>query len=180
MYPLDPVVRAIIFSGFALLFAFAGSHKLAARAEFAATLADYRVLPASLESAASFLIPGLEGLIAAGLLIRRVGGPASLAGVALLLAYAAAIGLNLLRGRRQLECGCLGPHSSSVVSAGLVWRNMLMALALVTAWVIKWSTRPMGWLDVGTVLFALCGLALVYLAANGLLAIAARRLPQRG
>lgn len=180
MHSIDPVLGAIICGSCALLFAVAGAHKLRARAEFAETLAGYRLLPARLVSAASFLLPALECLIAAGLLIPEARARASVAGAALLAVYALAMGLNLLRGRRQLDCGCLGPRGGGVISPTLVSRNMVVALALAAAGGMRWSSwPPVLWLDAGTVLAAVCALALLYSAVNGLLAVAARHTPQR-
>ena len=173
MYPLDPVVGMIVCSSLALLFAVASAHKLRALSEFAETLSGYRVLPAMLVRPASRLVPVLEGLVAAGLLIRPARESASLAGAVLLAIYAVAMALNLLRGRRQLDCGCLGPGGGGVVSVALVWRNVLMALTLAAAGGTRWSSRRMDWLDLGTALAAACAMALLYVAANGLLASAA-------
>lgn len=180
MYSLDPVIGGIVCGSFALLFGIACAHKLRGLSAFAATLTEYRVLPDSLVYPASLLLPILEGLIALGLLIGSVREPASLLGAALLAAYAAAMGLNLLRGRNQLDCGCLGPRGGGVVSTSLVWRNVLMALTLAATGGNPWSARPMGWLDLGTVLFAVGVVVLLYPAANGLWAVAARHPPQRG
>lgn len=182
MCSIDPVVGAIVGCSGALLFAVAGAHKLRERAEFAETLAGYQVLPARLVSAASLLVPILECLMAAGLLVLvpSIRERASLAAATLLVVYAAAMGVNLLRGRRQLACGCLGPRGGGVISAALVARNILVALALAAAGGIRWSARPVGWLDVGTVLAAVCAMALLYSAVNGLLAVAVRQHPQRG
>jgi hypothetical protein len=180
VHPLDPVIGEIVCGSFALLFGSACAHKLRDLETFGATLAQYRVLPGSLVSPAALLLPILEGLIAVGLLIGSIREPASLVGAALLATYAAAMGLNLLRGRRQLECGCLGPRGGGVVSASLVCRNVLMALILAAAGSVSWSGRPLIWLDVGTALVAVSVVALLYLAANGLLAVAARHPPLRG
>lgn len=180
MHSIDPVLGAIVCGSCALLFALAGAHKLRARAEFAETLAGYRLLSARLVPPASHLVPTLECLIAAGLLTASARQPASLAGAALLTVYAGAMGVNLLRGRRQLDCGCLGPRGGGRVSAVLVLRNILVALALAAAGDLRWrSWPPVLWLDVGTVLAAVCALALLYSAVNGLLALAARHPPQR-
>lgn len=180
MYPLDPVVGAIVCGSFALLFAIAAAHKLRAPGSFAATLTAYQVLPTFLVVPGSILVPVLEGLVAAGLLLESTREVASVAGSALLVMYAAAMGLNLLRGRRLLDCGCLGPHRRAMVSAALVWRNVLMALALLAAGCIRWTARPLGWLDVGTTLVAVCVFALMYAATNGLLALAGRHHPRGG
>lgn len=180
MYPLDPVAGAIVCGSFALLFAIAAAHKLRAPGPFAETLTGYQVLPAFLVVPGSVLVPVLEGLVAVGLLLESSREAASVAGSALLLVYAGAMGLNLLRGRRLLDCGCLGPHRRATVSAALVWRNLLMALALLAAGCIRWTARPLGWLDVGTTLVAVCVLALLYAATNGLLALTALHHPRGG
>jgi hypothetical protein len=180
VYFIDPIVGAIVSSNCALLFAVAGAHKLRKRAEFAQTLAGYRVLPASLVSPASLLVPILECLTAAGILLPSIRERASLTGAALLAVYAAAMGINLLRGRRQLDCGCLGPRGGGVISPALIGRNLLVTLALAAAGGTRWSARPVGWLDAGTVLAATGALALLYPAVNGLLAVGARQHPQRG
>lgn len=180
MYPLDPVVGGIVCSSFALLFVVAGAHKWRARTDFAATLAGYRVLPARLLAPASVLVPTLECAIAVAVLIPETRTRACLAGATLLLGYAGAMGLNLRRGRRHLDCGCLGPRGGGVVSPALVSRNMLLALVLASAGTIRWSGRAVDWLDVVTVLAAVCAMALLYTAMNGLLAVAARHAVQRG
>jgi len=180
VYPLDPVVGVIVCGSFALLFVIAAAHKLRAPGSFAETLTGYQLLPAYLVAPGSILVPVLEGLVAVGLLLESSREAASVVGSALLVVYAAAMGLNLLRGRRHLDCGCLGPHRRATVSAALVWRNLLMALVLLAAGCIRWTARPLGWLDVGTAMVAVCVLALLYAATNGLLALAARHSPRGG
>ncbi|HEX8758020.1 MAG TPA: MauE/DoxX family redox-associated membrane protein [Steroidobacteraceae bacterium] len=180
MYSIDPVVGATFCGSFALLFAVAGAHKLRARAAFAETLAGYRLLPERLVAAASVILPAFECLVAAGLLAPVSWAPAGLAGSALLLAYAAAIGINLLRGRRHLDCGCLGPRGGGMISGALVLRNALMALALGLTAAGHWSARSVDWLDIGTVAGAVCAAALLYAAMNGLIQTADRLRPERG
>lgn len=180
MYPIDPVVGASLCGSFALLFAVAGAHKLRAPAAFAGTLAGYRLLPAGLERPASLLLPALECLVAVGLLVPDTRAPASMAGATLLSGYAAAMAINLLRGRRHLDCGCLGPRGGGEISTALVARNALMALALAATGAGRWSAYSMRWLDFGTVLGAVCAAALLYAAANGLIESAGRLRPERG
>ena len=180
MYPLDPVVGVIVCDSFALLFAVAAVHKLRAPRSFTETFSGYQVLPQFLAAPVSTLVPVLEGLTAVGLLLEPAREAASAAGSALLLVYAAAMGVNLLRGRRSLDCGCLGPRGRTPISAALVWRSLVMALGLALAGCLRWSARSLGWLDVGTTLVAVCALALLYVATNGLLALAAGQHPRGG
>jgi len=177
---LDPVIGEVICGSFAVLFAAACLHKVRGLPAFTATLRRYRVLPESLISPAALLLVVLEGITAVGLLLDSVREWASVLGAALLALYGGAMGLNLLRGRRHLDCGCFGPGNGGTVSTWLVWRNALMALTLASAAGIRWSSRPMGWLDVGTALAAVFVVALLYVAANGLLAVAARGSSPRG
>lgn len=180
MYSIDPVAGATLCGCFALLFAVAGAHKLRGRVAFVETLTGYRLLPEGLIAAASIVLPAIECLLAAGLLAPITRAPAGLAGSALLLAYAAAMGINLLRGRRHLDCGCLGPRGGGMISGALVLRNALMGLALGVTAAGHWSVRSMGWLDIGTVAGAVCGAALLYAAMNGLIRSADLLRPERG
>ena len=180
MYPIDPVVGASLCGSFALLFAVAGAHKLRAPAAFAETLAGYRLLPAGLVGPASLLLPALECLVAAALLVPASRAAAAVAGAALLAGYAAAMAINLLRGRRQLDCGCLGPRGGGVISTALVARNVLMALVLASMGAARCSVYALGWLDIGTVLGAVCMAALLYAATSGLIQTAGRLRPERG
>lgn len=180
MYPIDPVVGAAVCGSFALLFAVAGAHKLRARAAFAETLAGYRLLPEGTVGPASLFLPFVECLIAAGLLVPGTRASAGLAGSALLIAYAVAMGINLLRGRRHLDCGCLGPRGGGMISGALVLRNALMAVALCVTAAARWSAHSMNWLDIGTMAGAVCVAALLYAAANGLIQSADQLRPGRG
>lgn len=180
MYLIDPVVGATVCGSFALLFAVAGAHKLRARAAFAETLAGYQLLPEGTTAPASVFLAAVECLVAAGLLAPATRVPAALTGSALLFIYAAAMGINLLRGRRRLECGCLGPRGGGMISGALVLRNALMAFALSLTAAVRWSAHAMDWLDLGTAAGAVCAAALLYAAVNGLIQTADRLRPERG
>jgi methylamine dehydrogenase accessory protein MauD len=60
----------------------------------------------------------------------------------LLIAYAAALGVNLIRGRRELDCGCGMSGNRRPIAAWMVWRNLFVALALGIA-VLPWAARPL-------------------------------------
>lgn len=115
--------------GVAGVFAAAVVHKLGNRLEFRGVLEQYRILPAPLAPLAVLAVILLEGAACLALAVppwRGLG--AGLAG-GLLLAYSAAIGLNLhVRGRTELDCGCGG--APIPLSGWLLLRNALL-LALV-------------------------------------------------
>lgn len=165
-YALDPVVGETLRGCFALLFAISSAHKLRATDDFAEIIAAYRVLPSGLAHPLSTLLPILEISIAAGLLIPEAYQLAALAGALLLSVYAAAIGINLLRGRTELNCGCLGPGGHKAISGGLVARNLIVSILLYAPALMHISSRRLGWVDVSTVAGGICAVALLYAAAS--------------
>lgn len=165
---LDPCIGYVVAGAFALLFAHAALGKWRRPAEFGAVLANYRLFPAPLGVALTWLVPALETALALALLAAPTRWIASLAGAALLLAYAAAISVNLHRGRYDLDCGCGGPAERRPIAAWMVWRNAALAAALVAVGP-QWSTRALGWTDLLTVAGGLVVLALLYVALDRLL-----------
>jgi len=178
VHAIDPAAGVIITTCFALLFGAAAVHKLRDLQQLAQVLAAYDVLPGWLSGPMSRIVPGLELLLAIGLLTPVARERASLAGSLLLAVYAAAIAVNLRRGRRELDCGCMGFGRHRSISPGLVWRNAVLAVALLTAGWLPWASRPLNWVDVLTIVGGVCAGALLYMAIDGLLEFS-RRLPRR-
>lgn len=113
----------------ALVFARSAAHKIAEFSFFSATLGDYRLLPALFVGPAAAVLIAVEAIAIALLIIpdaRAMG--AALAG-GLLLLYAAAMAINLRRGRFRIDCGCGGP--GQMISWALVARNLVLAAAAV-------------------------------------------------
>jgi uncharacterized membrane protein YphA (DoxX/SURF4 family) len=158
---------------FALLLGAAAIHKLRDLARFRATLAEYDVLPRGLVDGAAPILAILEATLAA-LLVAGVAVPAAASAVtALMLAYAAAIHTNVLRGRTDLDCGCMGPAARVPVSAALVLRNLALGAAAATL-VVTASGRAASWPDVASALAATLALAASWQAGERLLALAPR------
>src|SRR5262245_52348427 len=177
MQQIDPVVLATLRAGLALMFAAAALHKLRDRAAFAATLEEYRVLPRRLVPVATFLVPAFEAAVALALLAPGPLGP--LAAALLLAAYAGAIALNLARGRRWLDCGCLGPSLRQPRSGALVLRNAILAAGAL-ACALPAAPRTLVWLDAATIAAATACLALVWHGAHRVLALQPRLAALRG
>jgi hypothetical protein len=138
---LDPAIGALLLACLALLFASAALHKLRNLAHFTEVLRAYRVLPEDAVRLAS-LVPLAELAIAAGLVAPATRFGAALAGAALLLVYAAAIGVNLGRSRRELACGCGGPDDARPIAPWMVARNLTLALLLGVT-LLSWRERPL-------------------------------------
>lgn len=115
------------------LFVSAALPKLRRAEEFTGMLADYRLLPEPLIIPMARLLPLLELLAALALLLpaSQIGAIGSaMPSALLLLVFAAAMAVNLRRGRNTLQCGC-GTGSEQVISAAMVWRNGVHAAALL-------------------------------------------------
>ena len=132
-------------------------------------MADYQLLPDSLVRPVARLVPLLELAIAFALLLPVSRGWAALSAASLLALYAAAIGINLWRGRRDIDCGCAGPDQAQPLRPVLLLRNsVLVVLALLAS--VAPIARDMTLFD-GFVTVAAAAVALlIYAAADGLLA----------
>lgn len=113
----------------ALVFARSAAHKVAEFSFFSATLGEYRLLPTLFVGPAAIALTAAEALAIVLLIIpdTRTAG-AMLAG-SLLLLYAAAMAINLARGRFRIDCGCGGP--GQMISWALVARNVFLTAAAV-------------------------------------------------
>jgi hypothetical protein len=163
---VDPAVAYLIIVSAALLFFVAAVHKLRDLWRFREIFAAYRLLPAARHLAP--IVPALELAVGVGLLFDTLRTMALRTGVALLLAYATAIAVNLARGRRDLDCGCAGPNDRRPISAWMAWRNVGMGIVLATA-LLPWTDRALVLTDGVTVGFGTACCALVYLCLDRLL-----------
>ena len=176
---LDPVIGILTMASVALLFASAAVHKLRDLARFDEVFSAYGMIPAISRLRISWLVPVAEILVAAGLAGSLTRPYAAVLGMLLLSAYAVAIAVNLRRGRRDLACGCGGPDERRPIAAWMVWRNILIALAVATAFA-PWMDRALTMTDGVTVVFGLMTVALIYLCADQLFGNARRTAQLRG
>jgi hypothetical protein len=164
---VDPVIAALALAGGALLFAAAAVHKFRDLRRFEEIFTAYG-LPVPGGAPIARAVPVLEGLVAVGLLFDDSRVAAAGTAIVLLLAYAAAIALNLRRGRRDLACGCGGPDDRRPIAGWMVGRNLLIAAAL-GALVLPSSPRALEPTDLLTIGFGTAACALVYLCLDRLL-----------
>jgi hypothetical protein len=163
---IDPAVDWTLRAALALLLVGAAAAKMRDLARFRASVGDYRLVPDALVAPAAVAIVAAE--LALGALLLVPGGRAvGLAGsAALLLVYAAAVGVNLARGRR-IDCGCGGPGSRRPIGGRLVARNVIVA-AVALAGLAPVRVRPALWLDGMTVAAATAALAALWAALDRL------------
>lgn len=131
---IDPIFIIASALAIAVLLASAATHKLRAPARFARQLADYQLLPEAVIRPGARVIPALELVIAFALLVPATRSWAALSAAGLIALYAAAIGINLWRGRRDIDCGCAGPDQAQPLRPILLLRNgALVAVALLAS-----------------------------------------------
>lgn len=125
--------RSFTEGGVGMMLLMAASGKLSDRRAFIDTVAAYRILPGSapysLFQATSAGLILAELAIGAGLLASmRV---ASFGAVALFLVFAAAIALNMLRGRTEIDCGCATAGTATRISWPLSLRAAVLAAVML-------------------------------------------------
>jgi uncharacterized membrane protein YphA (DoxX/SURF4 family) len=168
---MDPAASWILRLGMAALLGAAAVHKLRDLGAFTETLRDHRILPDGLVRPAAPLVPALELAAAVALLIPMSARAGGLGALCLLAAYSTAIATNLARGRRHIDCGCMGPAHRQPLSGWLLARNALFAAAAVGA-TMPTTARTLDWVDALSIAGGVCVVALLHQAISGLAALA--------
>ena len=163
---IDPTVSLLVALAFAALFGSAVMMKLRAPAIFAATLADYRLIPRVFVTATGALVIALEGAVALGLVLPATRATCAVMGAGLLLVYGAGIAINLIRGRREIDCGC--SLRRRPIGRWMVVRNASLAAALLVC-AVPIAERALGITDAVTICAGLLVLILLYAALDLLL-----------
>ena len=117
----------------ALLFGRAAIHKLGAFRKFRGILANYRVVPQVLVMPVAGMLAMAELVVSGVLLFQYGANQAALAAALLLLLYAAAIYVNLRRGRSYIDCGCGDRSMHQPISRRMVLRNAVIAAVLMAS-----------------------------------------------
>lgn len=153
-----------------LVFVLGAVGKLRHAAVFPGVVANYRLLPAAAVGPAALLLPWAELAIGLALIAgeRRV---APFLAAALLALFAAAMAINLRRGRAHIDCGCGTATLRQPLRRALVVRNVALAVAVATVPLVGGEVglaERLVAVAAGGVLF------LLYLLANALLALPGR------
>ena len=131
----------------ALVFVVAGVAKLADRPGSRQAIADFGV-PVSLAAPLGLFLPLAELAVAAALIPSATAWGGALGALALLLLFAAGIGINLARGHRP-DCHCFGQlHSAPAGRSTLARNGVLAAVAAFIFWQGYGGAGPsgFGWL----------------------------------
>ncbi len=170
---MDPIITIIISICMSMMFGFAAAHKLTDIAVFKATIVEYQLVPLMLSGTVAVILIVAELLAAILVLVPAIRTYGLMIMAVLLFLYTAGISINLLRGRRDIDCGCSGPASRHELSGWLVLRNLVM-LSLVLLATSPLTQRPANWLDAVVVLFSVMVTSGLYMGMNQMLAQAPR------
>ncbi|WP_253340853.1 MauE/DoxX family redox-associated membrane protein [Sphingobium sp. OAS761] len=118
--------------GIGIVFLAAATAQWRHRAMMPGIIANYRLLPVAMVPVAALLLP-LAELLTGAALAAGLRPFAPIAGIALLLLFAAAMAINIRRGRDHIDCGCGHGALAHPIGAGLVVRNMVLAALLAPA-----------------------------------------------
>lgn len=116
--------------GIGLLFLIAGGAKLRHRIILPGVVANYRVLPNIMVGPVAVALPYVEIILGCAL-IAGFGPLPPLVAIALLLTFAAAILVNVRRGRTHIDCGCGLPGLRQPLGRALAVRNLVLASLLL-------------------------------------------------
>lgn len=177
---IDPVISLVIAVSLSALLFMAAQHKFSDPLRFQAQLAAYSLLPAPTVPVMARLLPWVEALVFVTLLLPSTRSTAAVMAAGLFGVYAAAMAVNLLRGRHDIDCGCGGPPQA--LSWWLVLRNLVLAgFALML--VLPVAGRTPGWGDLVPFLLLTVLLAMLYQAVGQLVSnqsAMSKRKPRHG
>jgi uncharacterized membrane protein YphA (DoxX/SURF4 family) len=112
----------------ALVFLISAIGKFQDMPSFISITLDYQVLPILWARRFAIALPWLEISIALLLIFGLGTQVAAGMSIMLLLSFVIAVGLNLLRGRKNLDCGCQGGRRQQKISSRLLLRNACLLL----------------------------------------------------
>ena len=110
------------------MFLAAGASKLSDLGEFADAIKLYRIIPGATAGAVARMVAVTEVALGTVLLLGIAIPSASVLGSALLIVFALAMAVNLIRGRR-IPCGC--KRESEPIQIKHIVRNLLAVAALL-------------------------------------------------
>jgi len=134
---MTPTLYIMIQAFMTLLFATALLHKLADVRQFVGVLRDYRLVPQAIVKPVAYMVLLAEGAVVLLLIMRPIEG--GMLAASLLAAYALGMGVNILRGRTYIDCGChwqlqrqiqkrMQKRGAHTLSLNLILRNIGLAL----------------------------------------------------
>lgn len=169
---LDPVLATVSLSGsvgVGLIFLTAAISKLQNRALLPGVVANYRILPEGMVESVAIGLPIVELGVGIAMIVGLSGiAPALCVGI--LWVFAAAMAINLNRGRSEIDCGCGRPQLRQTLSWTSVVRNLALSVLVLPR---VFPVPPISTLDLFTAAAGGVSLYLLYLLLNSVGALTA-------
>lgn len=159
------IIYTCMLMALACLFATTSFEKMRSWSKHVDTMVAYRLLPAGAVPPVLTLLCLAELVLALHLMLWGMTLAMLMLGAALLVLYSTAVTWNLLRGRREISCGCGGVLESERLHIGIPIRNGLLLLGLYLAY----THQSQGLLNTDDLLLHICALLI---ACCGLLFVA--------
>lgn len=117
------------------IFIIAAWEKLLHPAAFADVILNYRLLPGGLVPFTAVVLPWVEVVLGAALVMNRYAPAAAATGCTLLAIFMSALGYNLARGV-DVACGCFSTDPAAIPNAlfALARDGLMLLLGLVVFW----------------------------------------------
>jgi hypothetical protein len=151
----------------AAIFALAALHAMREWTVFGGIVEQYRIVPPWLAWILARILPPLQWVAAAALVLPKASRAGAVLGLCLMTLFTVAIIVNLARGRVSIDCGC-GGASGQKLSMGLALRNLVVMVGLIMACVAPSQAAVDGVTAIGVICASLALIAL-YFAANQLM-----------
>lgn len=173
----DPVLLYAASAALACVLLLGALEKLKDMTRFSAAVAAYDILPAGLGAGFAWLYVPAEALAGALLLAPAGRFAGAMLALGVLAVATAGVAVNLVRGRRDIDCGCGGPafRGAAAQGAGLSWwmvlRNAVLALwTLPVFGAAQGTSRSLQWADAASVFGLTLSAVALYFTVNHLLA----------
>jgi hypothetical protein len=137
----------------AMVLLIAGVMKIGSLSQFGLQIAAYQIVPTWTSKMAGYALPPAEIVVGASLFLLP---QLSVAAIFLFVSFAIAVGVNLLRGRTELRCGCFGATGRHTISRAHLAGNLCLAfLAFLTLTEGHRPTLPAFQIGVSAILLVL-------------------------
>jgi hypothetical protein len=129
----DAYIHLLARTMIAIVLLLAGLAKVRQLHEFSDQIRNYKLLPSNVAVIVGHLLPFFEIVIAINLTLYIIMPWSAMAAASLFLLFGVAIAINILRGRRNISCGCFGLKENQHLTWGQVIRNIALACLAVLA-----------------------------------------------
>jgi hypothetical protein len=126
--------------GLAAIFAFAAVLKATDPYRFAQDIRNYHIMPWWSLNAVALLLPWIELVCAAALVVNRWSEESAVIFIVMLFVYIFALGSTIVRGI-DIECGCFGKFDKSSAGVAIVRDMVFLTMATGLLAIRRWKLR---------------------------------------